>query len=368
MISKPSHSPYFYELKRQMNKFLFLTLLLLVQSLIAQQGSIKTIKLAAVGDIMMGTNYPNTSYLPKGDGSYLWSEVREPLVAADVTFGNLEGVFLTEGGTPKQCNNPSACYVFRTPEEYAFNFKEAGFDFLSLANNHANDFGSKGRINTQRILDSLKIGYAGSTEKPYVIKEINGLKIGMAAYAPNRGTRSLHNLNEIISTIKLLDEQCDIVIASFHGGAEGAKNRHVTKKREYYYGENRGNVYELAHMMIDNGADVVLGHGPHVVRAMEVYKKRIIAYSLGNFLTYKRFSMKGVAGESPILEVELDENGVFLSGQIHSYRQAYDHLGPRSDAQNASALSIRKLTEEDFPNSQIFIDNFGRITYLNNTK
>lgn len=340
----------------------------MVQSLTAQQDSIRTIKLVAVGDMMMGTNYPNSSYLPKGNGSYLWNEVREQLLAGDMTFGNLEGVLLTEGGTPKRCNNPSLCYVFRTPEEYAFNFKEAGFDFLSLANNHANDFGPKGRINTQHILDSLKISYAGSTEKKYVIREIKGLKIGMAAYAPNSGTRSLHNLEEIKSTIQLLEEQCDIVIVSFHGGAEGAKNRHVTKEREYYYGENRGNVYELAHMMIDNGADVILGHGPHVVRAMEVYKKRIIAYSLGNFLTYKRFSMKGVAGESPILEVELDENGVFLSGQIHSYRQEYDHLGPRSDAQNGSALSIKKLTEEDFPNSQIFIDVFGRITYLDNAK
>lgn len=313
---------------------------------------------------MMGTNYPNSSYLPKDDGSYLWDNVREKLQAGDITFGNLEGVLLTEGGTAKRCNNPDACYVFRTPEEYAFNFKEVGFDLLSLANNHANDFGSVGRKNTQRILDSLEIAFAGATEKPYVITEINGLKIGMAAYAPNSGTRSLHNYEEIKATMKLLNEQCDIVIASFHGGAEGAKNRNVTREKETYYGENRGNVYELAHMMIDNGADVVIGHGPHVVRAVEVYKNRFIAYSLGNFLTYKRFSMRGYAGESPILELDITPDGKFISGQIHSYRQEYDHLGPRLDKNNGAAKSIKNLTEIDFPNSKIVIDESGRITYL----
>ena len=69
------------------------------------------------------------------------------------------------------------------------------------------------------------------------------------------------------------------------------KNQRVTREREYYYGENRGNVYELAHLMVDHGADVILGHGAHVVRAIEVYNQRVIAYSLGNFLTYSRFNL-----------------------------------------------------------------------------
>jgi len=351
-----------------MRKFFFISLFIFSGIVHSQTEEAGTVTLVAVGDMMMGTNYPNASYLPKGDGAYLWDGVRERLANADITFGNLEGALLTKGGTAKKCNNPSLCYVFRTPEKYSFNYKEVGFDFLSLANNHANDFGQTGRLNTQRVLDSLNIAFAGSTEKSYTIKEINGLKIGMAAYAPNRGTRSIHNYEEIKKTMKLLNDECDIVIASFHGGAEGAKNRHVTRKREYYYGENRGNVYELAHMMIDNGADVVIGHGPHVVRAIEVYKGRLIAYSLGNFLTYKRFSMKGYAGESPLLEMELTSEGEFLTGQIHSYRQSYDHLGPKLDPKNGASLSIKKLSEEDFPNSLLNIDGSGRINYLENSK
>lgn len=331
------------------------------------QDSLSTVTLVAVGDMMMGTNYPSSAYLPSGDGSYLWKNVRDILERGDIAFGNLEGVILTEGGTPKQCKNPDACYVFRTPDQYAFNFKEVGFDFLSLANNHANDFGPTGRKNTQRVLDSLGIAHAGSQEVPYVIRELAGLKIGMAAYAPNSGCQSLHDLEKIKSTMQLLNAQCDIVIASFHGGAEGASNRNVTRQRETYYGENRGNVYELAHLMIDNGADIVIGHGPHVVRAMEVYKDRLIAYSLGNFLTYKRFSLKGYAGEAPILEVVLDAEGKFVSGQIHSFVQEYDYMGPKADAQRRAARSIKSLTEKDFPNATIGIDETGRITYLEHT-
>jgi len=321
----------------------------------------KNIRMMAVGDIMMGTNYPTESYLPEGDGTYLWEKVREKLVSADVTFGNHEGVILTKGGTPKNCSNPDVCYVFRTPEKYAFNFKDAGFDLLSLANNHAYDFGLEGATRTQQVLDSLGIGHAGSIDKPFVIKEINGVVYGMAAYAPNKGVRNLHATDEIKETMQLLSDSCDIVIASFHGGAEGAKNRHITRKQEVFYGENRGNVYALAHMMIDYGADVVIGHGPHVVRGIEVYKNRLIAYSLGNFLTYKRFNMRGYAGEAPILEINLSEEGAFISGRIHSYRQEYDHLGPRIDPDNNAAKSIKELTEADFPERVIHIDETGNI-------
>ena len=183
----------------------------------------KNITIMAVGDIMMGTNYPTESYLPEGDGAYLWENVREKLASADVTFGNHEGVILTKGGIPKKCSNPNVCYVFRTPEKYAFNFRDAGFDLLSLANNHTHDFGPEGATRTQHILDSLGIGHAGSIDKPYVIKKINGIVYGMAAYAPNKGVRNLHAIDEIKETMQFLSDSCDIVIASFHGVPKGLK-------------------------------------------------------------------------------------------------------------------------------------------------
>ncbi|MEQ8629388.1 CapA family protein [Ekhidna sp.] len=324
-----------------------------------------TVTIAAVGDIMGGTNFPDRSYLPGGNGAYLWDEVRPILKQADITFGNLEGTILNDGGEQKECNNPKLCYLFRSPEYLAQNFVESGFDLMSVANNHANDFGETGRKNTQRVLDSLGITHAGSVDQPFSITKIGHLKIGFCAFAPNRGTVSIHQYENIKATIQHLDTLTDIVIASFHAGAEGSKHQHVTREREYYYGEDRGNVYELAHLMIDNGADVILGHGPHIVRAIEVYKERIIAYSLGNFLTYGRFNLRGLAGEAPILEINTDASGRFLNGKIHALRQSYSH-GPRNDLNLSSIKTIQRLSLDDFPENPVTIDDKGNIVYLGN--
>ena len=322
-----------------------------------------TITLKAVGDIMMGTNFPSPSYLPGDQGYTLWNSVKPVLKDADITFGNLEGTILNEGGEAKECRNPKACYLFRTPESLSFHFKEAGFDLLSLANNHANDFGETGRKNTQRVLDSLEIAYSGSVEKPFTILRRKGFTIGLLSMAPNKGTISIHDEEYAVKTVSLLDSLTDIAIVSLHIGAEGSKNQRITRKREFYYGEDRGNVYELSRLLIDAGADVILGHGPHVVRAIDLYKERIIAYSLGNFLTYGRFNLRGPNAYAPILELKISPEGKFLEGFIHSYIQDYS-LGPLKDSRGRAREAIKKLTELDFPESQLTIDEKGRISYL----
>ena len=85
---------------------------------------------------------------------------------------------------------------------------------------------------------------------------------------------------------------------------------------EVFHGENRGDVYHFAHTMIDNGADVVFGHGPHVTRAIEVYRDRFISYSMGNFCTYGRINLAGPNGLAPIVKINVDTTGRFLSGRI----------------------------------------------------
>ena len=248
-----------------------------------------TFSIIGVGDMMLGTNYPSASYLPPNGGRDILAEVSEILRSADLTFGNLEGTILDSGGIPKRCNNPAACYVFRSPESYGRYFQEAGFDLLSLANNHSGDFGAEGRRRTKAVLDEAGIAYAGlAGTDEYTIIERKGLKIGFCAFSPNRGTVSIHDLDRASAIVRKLEEQSDIVLVSFHGGAEGSSHQHVPRKTETYYGENRGDVYRFAHTVIDAGADIVFGHGPHVTRAAELYKDRFIIYSLGNFATYGR--------------------------------------------------------------------------------
>ena len=324
----------------------------------------KSFSLAAVGDLMMGTNFPSKKYLPPDEGNALWTEAGPLLKSSDVTFGNLEGVILSKGGEMKECQNPKNCYLFRTPEVLSFQFKNNGFNLLSTANNHANDFGEIGRKNTQRVLDSLGIGHAGSTEKAYHLLYLDEITIGFAAFSPNKGTQLIGEMDEALKLVEFLDSISDVIVISFHGGAEGTQHQHVTRKTEFYYGEDRGNVYNFSHSLIDAGADVLIGHGPHVVRGIEVYKDRIIAYSLGNFLTFGRFNLNGLNALAPLLYLKIDYEGRFLNGKIHSFYQTYD-VGPRIDEENKAALQIKELSKIDFPKNPILIDDFGGINYLN---
>lgn len=322
-----------------------------------------TISIIGVGDIMMGTNFPDESYLPPNEGKHLLKDVKDILLSADITFGNLEGVLLDDGGDPKKCNDPSICYIFRSPDFLAQRFIEAGFDVMSTANNHAGDFGAPGRLNTQRVLDSLHIFHAGQQNTPYVLFPKDNLIYGFAAFSPNTGTMSINDIDKAASIVAHLDSVADIVIVSFHGGAEGTDYQYVTRKNELFYGENRGNVYAFSHAMIDAGADILFGHGPHVTRAIEVYKNRFIAYSLGNFCTYARFNLRGPNGLAPIVNVKVSPDGTFLYGEITPVIQRGEG-GPEIDKEGRVIKVLQQLIEKDFPESLVTIDESGRIDYL----
>jgi hypothetical protein len=321
-----------------------------------------TITVIGVGDIMMGTNYPENK-LPENDGSFLMKDVEKHLQNADVTFGNLEGVLLDSGGTPKTCKDPKVCYAFRTPVSYVKNLLSAGFDVMSLANNHAGDFGEVGRQSSMKTLDSAGILHAGQIVKKFVTFQKDSIRYGMVAFAPNSGCVNLNDLPGAQQLVAHLDSICDIVIVSFHGGAEGAQYQNVPRVNELFHGENRGNVYAFSHAMIDAGADIVFGHGPHVTRAIEVYQDRFISYSMGNFCTYRGISVSGINGLAPIIKVYTDPAGKFYKGQIIPTYQSYG-TGVRVDPQNQVIKIIQQLTKKDFPESKIQIAENGLITYL----
>ncbi|TPN86750.1 CapA family protein [Aquimarina algicola] len=315
------------------------------------------IKVMAVGDIMMGTDFPNNSYLPP-DGKGPFDDVNEILTQADLLFGNLEGTLTDEGKNAKSCSDPSKCYSFRSPERFGKYLEETGFDVMSIANNHIGDFGAKGIKNTAKTLEKHNIAYAGIFAQPSTIFEKNGITYGFCAFAPNKDCIKIHDLKNAKKIVTELKEKADIVIVSFHGGAEGHKHTHVPRKTERFYGEDRGNVYLFAHTMIDAGADIILGHGPHVSRAFEVYNNKFIAYSLGNFCTYSRFNLTGIKGYAPIAEIEIDKEGNFIKGKLHSAKQI-DEIYPFMDKNKKALFEIKRLTEEDFPESQLIFNDDG---------
>jgi poly-gamma-glutamate capsule biosynthesis protein CapA/YwtB (metallophosphatase superfamily) len=315
-----------------------------------------TLHIVAVGDMMLGSAFPSQLNLPPDDAINSFKAV-DTFLKGDIVFGNLEGCFLNTGKSDK-CKgiNPNNCYAFRMPDRYAGIFKSSGFNVLSVANNHVGDFNHKGRKNTTKVLDSLQIHYAGQLEKPFDIFEVDSIKYAFCAFAPNENTVDIRDIENAKALVAKLKKQADIVIVSFHGGGEGPKFEHVTRRTEIFYKENRGNVYAFAHAVIDAGADVVLGHGPHVTRAVEVYKNKFIAYSLGNFCTYGMFSLKGPNGIAPLLQLKINVKGDFLYADVVSVKQ--DKINRLTlDDTHAAFQKIKSLTDTDFKGHRLKFEN-----------
>jgi len=307
------------------------------------------IRVAAVGDIMMGTTFP-LPILPPEDGATLFRSVAPLLGGHDVVFGNLEGPLTDVERSPK-CPKPRRggrpCFAFRTPPRYAARLAEAGFTAVNVANNHSLDFGMEGLDNTLEHLDAAGIEAVGGER--VAVFTVSGKTVAVAGFSYSLRTRYVHPLldvdaaREIVSELK---EMYDLVVVSFHGGAEGARATRVADEEEEFLGENRGNVVRFARAAVDAGADLVLGHGPHVPRAVEVYRGKLIAYSLGNFAVYSMFNIKGPSGLGYVLQAELaPETGDVLRFRTSSV--ALRHPGiPHPDPAGKAEALLRALSEE----------------------
>lgn len=322
----------------------------------AMKGGPELLTIATVGDIMTGTTYP-TVRLPENGGKDLFRDVKEILCGADVAAGNLEGA-ICEGGTCTKRLASGRSYAFRMPPDHAELLSDAGLDFLSLANNHSNDFGSYGSTSSMQLLDKEGIGYAGLPGHETAVKEIGGVRYGFCAFGHNSHTIKHQDTSAVRRIVSSLADSCDIVIVSFHGGAEGADKAHLPYGTETYLGEDRGDLRSFARLCIDCGADVVFGHGPHVTRAVEVYRGRFVAYSLGNFCTPFGINLNGINGHAPVVEIAIAKDGRFVRGKIYSFIQQYG-IGPRKDSLNIVARHIRSLSEEDVPDSPLVISDDG---------
>jgi hypothetical protein len=330
------------------------------------------IVIAAVGDIMLGSTFPPGSVLPPRDGADLLVEVSPILRTADLTFGNLEGP-LIDGNAPPTCTagaiaekrrglpgGDGSCWAFRVPTRYGKLLAEAGFGVLSLANNHIRDFGERGLPSTREVLDRLGIAYSGPLGT-VAHREVRGTKVDVLAFAPYQGLNDLDDFDAARALVAASARTADIVVVSFHGGAEGLEHQHVPPGRETYYGENRGTVREFARAMIDAGAHLVLGHGPHVVRGMEVWQGHLIAYSLGSFATYGSINVAGRLGVSLILEVRLARGGAFRSGRVHAVRQVPPGR-PVPDPTREVIAILRELSLADFGETAVRVSDRGELT------
>lgn len=304
----------------------------------------RTLRLRAVGDIMLGTDFP-AGYLPPDDGAKLLDDVKDWLRDADLTFGNLEGP-LCDGGTTRKCGEGGNCYAFRSPTRYAAYLAEAGFNLLSTANNHAEDFGVECRLQTEQAVAAHGMAFSG---RPGTIAsvEVDGLKVAMIGFHTSKNSHYVNDHPTAAALVQAQKATHDLVVVSFHGGAEGSKATRVPDEMEIFYGEKRGHLRAFAKTVVEAGADVVFGHGPHVPRGLQLIDGHLVAYSLGNFATYGRFNLSGHLATSLVLEVVLDHEGKLVSGRILPVKQIGQGVPVRDESGTAIDL-IRSLSDLDF--------------------
>jgi hypothetical protein len=313
------------------------------------------IRIAAMGDIMMGTE----GLLPADGGAGAFKQALPYLQGAQIVFGNLEAPLTKRTVTPKK-NIPGRSYVFKTPPDYAKHLQDAGFNMVSLANNHALDYGVEGRADTMKTLQEHDIAFSGPPGT-IATKIIGQRTVYMIAFAPYANCNDMRNIDaaaDMVANLKEKDKD-SLIIISFHGGAEGSSYIHTPDKLEVFLGEQRGHVRRFSRAMIDAGADLVVGHGPHVPRAMEIYKERLIAYSLGNFSTHLVMNVKGVTGLAPLLLADLAADGRIVGGAVVSFQQTKG-IPPVLDQDGKAARLMFELGEKDFPQSNALWVN-GRI-------
>jgi poly-gamma-glutamate capsule biosynthesis protein CapA/YwtB (metallophosphatase superfamily) len=305
------------------------------------------VRFAFTGDIAMVA----------GPADDYFRSVRKQL-AGDVVLGNLEGT-LTERGTPKCGTGSTDCFSFHAPPSYARLLRGAGLTVVNLANNHALDYGEVGQQDTVAAVRKARLLTTGRPGEIAYTK-VRGTRVAVLGFAPYPWAQSLLNLPAAEALVRKADRRADLVVVTMHAGAEGSDHQHVRPGNEWFLGENRGNSVAFARSVVRAGADLVVGSGPHVLRGMEWYRGRLIAYSLGNFVGYRTLSTSGVNGVSALLHATLRRDGSWQTGRVDAITLAGNGI-PRLDPDGGARGLIRTLSREDFGTRAVQVSTSGEL-------
>jgi poly-gamma-glutamate synthesis protein (capsule biosynthesis protein) len=316
---------------------------------------IEMIKLTAVGDIMMGNGVE--TMIKRYGVKFPFQHISSILKNSDITFGNLEAPLTNETNkavsdytkiidTPLVIDGKVFRNVYcRALPSSVEGLVYAGFDIVSLANNHILDYGTTGLFDTINILSERNIKYVGAgknindARKPVII-QVKNMKVGFLAYSDvylaSKQKPGVASTKYIKKDIRELKDKVDIIVVSIHGGMSIADHPLPDEIR-------------MLHSIIDSGASLILRHHPHVIQGIERYNKGVIVYSLGNFVFDYNIDPLwkdlAEARESMIFQCELSKNGIEETNIIPAYIN--DHYQPEfisGDAEDEIISKIEKLS------------------------
>ncbi|WP_018352227.1 CapA family protein [Longispora albida] len=317
----------------------------------ADQG--QAITITGTGDVIMGT-LPGS--LPANGGKDFFKRVE---LTGDLIMGNLETPFAEDTGY-KKCGPGGGCGQFWLPPSYAGHLKAAGFQLMNVANNHTLDQGPSGLASTRKALDAQGIKATGGIGE-ITVMEAKGVKVAVLGFAPYPQHNSLLDIPKAAQLVAKAKQQAQLVVVQMQIGAEGPQYTHVKPGTEMFLGENRGDPVAFARAMVDAGADLIIGHGPHVLRGMEFYKGRLIAYSMGNFAGYKVLASSGPNGVGGIVSATLRPDGSWVSGKLVPTVMV-DGGYPAADPKKQAIKMVRDLSQADLKASAPKIAEDGSLS------
>ncbi len=301
-----------------------------------------TVTIAWGGDTVLGSTYA----MPPAEGRSMLAHVAPIFRAADIGWVNLEEALAN--GTSSKCagSTPGRCYAFGAPPSYARALPASGIRIVNLANNHADDYGAAGQASTLAGLRAAGVTWDGKPGQIRYLK-VHGLRVAFLGFAPYKWAARLENIPAAVRLVRRAAATADLVVVAMHAGAEGSAAVHVPQGTETFLGENRGSSRAFTHAVINAGADLVVGSGPHVIRGVQWYRGRLIAYSLGNLAGWRTFAMGGTLSKTAIITVTLHADGGVAAA--HWTSLSLESPGtPVLDPGNGSLSLVAQLSREDF--------------------
>jgi poly-gamma-glutamate capsule biosynthesis protein CapA/YwtB (metallophosphatase superfamily) len=333
------------------------------------------VRVCAGGDVSLGTNLDTTwtrlamrrlgrpvAAIPSPDS--LLAPLR-PLVAdADLVLLNVEGA-IGSGRTGSKCGPRStACYALRMPERAAAAFRgvasESAVVVGNVANNHARDAGLPGFAATQRNLADAGVLVTGADTLATLAVTARGDTVALLGFSTS-GSPDARDLAAVRRHVARAAATAARVVVTMHLGAEGVGAAAVRDTTERYYDVDRGNPVAFARAAVEAGADLVVGHGPHLLRAAEWRDSSLVAYSLGNLVTYGSFSFAPPLDRAGVLCATLDESGRPSDAVLRSTRQRLPGI-VSEDETGRGARVLDSLSRADFPRTGVRVGRDGTIT------
>jgi hypothetical protein len=333
------------------------------------------VRVCAGGDVTLGTNLDTawsrvasarlrTRFRQRDDPAALLAPLRPLVSDAEVVLVNVESA-IGEGPAPSKCSARSTnCFAFRAPPASApalRALRASGTVVGNIANNHARDAGREGRDSTIAALERAGVVVTGADSIATPVRTRAGDTIGVLGFYTSDSTPDARDTAAVRRLVARAFDRYPAVIVTMHLGAEGREAQRTVDAGERYLGIERGNPVAFADAAVRGGAALVIGHGPHVVRAVE-WRERgaLIAYSLGNLVTYGPFRLREPANRGAVLCATLDQRGRPRDAELRATRQ----LAPgvmRTDRSARAAALVDSLGRLDFPATAARVRARGRL-------